>query len=285
MPKEYFLKRINCSQKKITLDKKRVEDFLIKIKNILYPEINRDLCAFEENKENCLQSIEQILKEIEFHLLELLRGLIPEELSKKMALEFIEEIPKISEALYQDAKAIWENDPAAPSIEEVLYCYPGLEAIGHYRCAHFFYHKKVPILPRLMTEIAHTKTGIDIHPGAKIGARFCIDHGTGVVIGETAVIGNDVKIYQGVTIGAMSVSKDLESTKRHPTIEENCIIYSNATILGGATIIGKNSIIGGNVWLTKSIPKNSRVYHKSQAFFDGQFNKDLNAMEEIFYEI
>jgi serine O-acetyltransferase len=166
--------------------------------------------------------------------------------------------------LLEDAQAINDGDPAAKSRDQVIRTYPGFLAIACYRIGHSFCQIGVPLLPRILTEYAHSKTGIDIHPKAKIGRRFCIDHGTGIVIGETTIIGEDVKIYQGVTLGALSVKKEMAKMKRHPTIEDNVVIYAGATILGGSTIIGKNSIIGGNVWLTESIPPNSRVYHKSQ---------------------
>ncbi|NNC61438.1 MAG: serine acetyltransferase, partial [Eudoraea sp.] len=152
-------------------------------------------------------------------------------------------------------------DPASLSIEEVYLAYPGFYAIAIYRLAHELYKKKFPLVPRLMTEYAHRQTGVDINPGARIGKSFFIDHATGVVIGETAVIHDHVKIYQGVTLGALYVTKSLSDTKRHPTIEDNVTIYANATILGGETVIGANSIIGGNAWLTGSVPPNSKVYH------------------------
>jgi serine O-acetyltransferase len=166
--------------------------------------------------------------------------------------------------LYRDAKYISESDPAATGVDEVIMAYPGFYAIAVQRLAHQLFIQGVPLIPRVMTEYAHSKTGIDIHPGAEIGSEFSIDHGTGVVIGETAVIGNRVKLYQGVTIGALSVSKELASTKRHPTIEDNVIIYAGSTILGGNTVIGHDSIIGGNVWLTSSVPPYSLVYHESK---------------------
>lgn len=174
---------------------------------------------------------------------------------------FYTSLEGVYELLLLDAKAIESGDPAAKSIEEVIRTYPGFYAISVYRIAHQICELKVPFLPRILTEIAHSKTGIDIHPGAKIGKSFFIDHGTGVVIGETCVIGEGVKIYQSVTLGALSVSKTQATTKRHPTIEDNVVIYAGATILGGKTIIGKNSIVGGNVWLTKSIKENTMVYH------------------------
>jgi len=170
----------------------------------------------------------------------------------------------IYDLLLDDAQAINDGDPAAKSRDQVIRTYPGFLAIACYRIGHAFCQIGVPLLPRILTEYAHSRTGIDIHPRATIGTQFCIDHGTGIVIGETTIIGNNVKIYQGVTLGALSVKKEMAKIKRHPTIEDNVIIYAGATILGGNTIIGKNSIIGGNVWLTESIPPNSRVYHKSQ---------------------
>lgn len=173
-------------------------------------------------------------------------------------------IELLHQKLEDDLKAIFEFDPAAKCRAEVLVAYPGFFAISVYRIAHEMWKKNVPLLPRMLSEYVHSKAGIDIHPGAQIGDRFFIDHGTGVVIGETTIIGNDVKIYQGVTLGALSVSKADASVKRHPTIGNNVTIYANATILGGHTTIGNGSIIGGNVWITNSIPDNSLVYHKSE---------------------
>jgi serine O-acetyltransferase len=166
--------------------------------------------------------------------------------------------------LWLDAEAIEEGDPAAESVEEVVSAYPGFHAIAIYRIAHEFYALEVPIFPRLLSELAHQRTGIDIHPGATIGRSFFIDHGTGIVIGETSVIGERVKIYQGVTLGALSVEKSLSASKRHPTIENGVVIYSNATILGGETVIGHDSVIGGNVWLTESVLPYSVVYNRSE---------------------
>jgi serine O-acetyltransferase len=166
--------------------------------------------------------------------------------------------------LNDDANAFLEFDPAAFSIEEIITSYPGFYAIAVYRISHRLYQLGIPVLPRMISEYAHSQTGIDIHPGATIGDKFFIDHGTGVVIGETCVIGNNVKIYQGVTLGALSVKKTESNTKRHPTIEENVTIYSGSTILGGNTVVGHDSIIGGNVWLTHSVEPFSLVYHKSE---------------------
>jgi serine O-acetyltransferase len=178
--------------------------------------------------------------------------------------DFMPSLPDIFSKMLRDAEAIFTGDPAATSLEEVIVAYPGFYAIAVYRIAHRFYDLQVPVFPRLLTELAHQYTGIDIHPGAEIGDSFCIDHGTGVVVGETTVIGNNVKLYQGVTLGALSVQKDLASRKRHPTIEDRVVVYSNATILGGNTVIGHDSVVGGNVWLTTSVPPFSTVYHKSE---------------------
>jgi len=188
---------------------------------------------------------------------------------------FFENVPKVHALLLKDAEAICKGDPAAKSIDEVILAYPGFSAIAIYRLAHELYKLNIPLLPRIFTEYAHQNTGIDIHPGARIGESFFIDHGTGIVIGETAQIGNNVKIYQGVTLGALSVDKDLAETKRHPTIEDAVVIYSNAVILGGKTNIGKGSIIGGNVWLTRSIPANSVVLHRSEINFKENFDPEV----------
>ncbi|MCT4601284.1 MAG: serine acetyltransferase [Marinifilum sp.] len=183
---------------------------------------------------------------------------------EKVTHDFMIELPVVYRALLKDAEAIQKFDPAADTIGEVIIAYPGFFAIMVYRISNILYQLGVPTVPRLMSEYAHTRTGIDIHPGATIGESFFIDHGTGVVIGETAVIKNNVKIYQGVTLGALQVRKSLAKKKRHPTVEDNVIIYSSATILGGETVIGRNSIIGGNVWLTSSVDSNSIVYHKHE---------------------
>ena len=184
----------------------------------------------------------------------------PEELS----LRFFAAIPSIHEYLLEDAEHFVQCDPAAKSVEEVMLYYPGYYAIAVYKLANELYRMKIPLLPRAISEYAHSKTGIDIHPGATIGRYFYIDHGTGIVIGETAEIGNNVKIYQGVTLGAIYVEKRLQNTKRHPTIEDNVILYAGSTILGGDTVIGSNTVVGGNVWLTESVAPNSVVYHKPE---------------------
>ncbi|GHV71995.1 serine acetyltransferase [Spirochaetia bacterium] len=177
--------------------------------------------------------------------------------------DFFDELPGIRAALAMDMKAAFRGDPAAKSIEEVIVSYPGFEAITVHRLAHFFWIRGVPLISRMMSEIVHGRTGIDIHPGAEIGESFFIDHGTGVVIGETTIIGKNVKLYQGVTLGALSVKKEEGNHKRHPTIEDDVTIYSNATILGGETVIGRGCTIGGNVWLTEPVPPNTTVYTKT----------------------
>ncbi len=177
---------------------------------------------------------------------------------------FLQTLPRLYEALSLDAEAIFHGDPAAKSTDEVILTYPGFFAIAIYRIAHELHLLGVPLLPRLLTEFAHQRTGVDIHPGADIGYRFFIDHGTGVVIGETTVIGRGVKLYQGVTLGALVVEKELRLIKRHPTLEDNVVVYSNATILGGNTVIGHSSVVGGNAWLTQSVPPFSMVTHQSE---------------------
>ena len=192
---------------------------------------------------------------------QLKRTLGDKEQAKQLTAQFIEQIPKVQELLAKDVEAQLAGDPAASSKEEVILAYPGLYAIFVYRYAHILYELKVPMLPRIMSEYAHGQTGIDINPGATIGEYFFIDHGTGIVIGETAIIGNGVKIYQGVTIGALSTRKGqaLSGIKRHPTIEDNVIIYANATILGGDTVVGRNATVAGNTFVTESIPADSKV--------------------------
>jgi serine O-acetyltransferase len=175
---------------------------------------------------------------------------------------FFNNIPELYRILNTDIEALLAGDPAARTRFEIIRAYPGFYAISFYRIAHALFKLNIPLLPRIITEYAHSKTGIDIHPAAEIGEHFFIDHGTGIVIGETTIIGAHVKLYQGITLGALSVDKSMASVKRHPTVEDHVIIYSGATILGGETIIGHNSIIGGNVWLTKSVPSCSTVYHR-----------------------
>jgi serine O-acetyltransferase len=197
-------------------------------------------------------------------LRDLLRPLEEPGRAEEVAAGFTEALPDLYDRIRLDADAIVAGDPAAESVDEVVSAYPGFLAIATYRIAHEIHHHGVPILPRLIAEVAHGRTGIDIHPGASIGRSFCIDHGTGIVIGETATIGDWVKVYQGVTLGALSVAKSAAGTKRHPTIEDRVVLYANATVLGGDTVVGHDSVVGGNVWLTNSVPPYSLVYHTSQ---------------------
>ena len=188
--------------------------------------------------------------------------------SIELAQQFLQKLPAIRESLMKDVQAAFDGDPACRNFDEVILCYPGLNAVTIHRLAHELYLLDVPFLPRMMAEWSHGETGIDIHPGAKIGDFFFIDHGTGVVIGETVEIGKNVKIYQGVTLGALSFDKDergelVRGTKRHPTLEDNVIIYANATVLGGKTIVGKDSIIGSSVWVTRSISPGTTVTMKT----------------------
>jgi serine O-acetyltransferase len=193
--------------------------------------------------------------------------------------QFFNALPGIYEKLQEDVDAMYEGDPAAKSRDEVVRTYPGFYAIAAYRIAHGLHSLGVQGIPRIITEHAHSKTGIDIHPGAKIGNHFCIDHGTGVVIGETSVIGNHVKIYQGVTLGALSVNKEDASKKRHPTLEDHVVVYAGATILGGETVIGSGSVIGGNVWLTSSIPPNSKLYYQAK-----MYNGNTNEIDLVIFK-
>jgi len=204
--------------------------------------IELDRCAIELKE--LLYSIKDSLKRS------------PEELVES----FFERAPEAFEQLVVDAEAIIRYDPASTCVEEIILCYPGFYCISVYRMAHILQQLKVPFLPRVMAEYAHSKTGIDIHPGAKIGSPFFIDHGTGIVIGETAVIGEHVKLYQGVTLGALTVEKSMARTKRHPTIEDHVVIYAGSTILGGDTVIGHHTVVGGNTWITESILPYSVVY-------------------------
>ena len=182
--------------------------------------------------------------------------------AERLALSFIDALPEIKRLLYTDVQAMFDNDPAAPNFGEVIFCYPSMNAMTHYRVAHKLHELRVPVIPRIITELAHSKTGIDIHPGAQIGEYFSIDHGTGVVIGETSIIGNHVALYQGVTLGAKSFKYDEQGNMlnipRHPIIEDYVTVYSNASILGRITI-GHHSTIGGNIWLTHSVPPNSKI--------------------------
>lgn len=237
-------------------DKQIAEDFIDELFFFMFGSHERKL-----GEEKLVEQYESLKSTFSALLYELIKN---EETVKQHTVSLFEAIPQIYKNLLLDAEAILKFDPAAQSIEEVLVAYPGFYATAIHRIAHQLHIQGIKTLPRILSEYAHSKTGIDIHPGAEIGESFFIDHGTGIVIGETSIIGNNVKVYQGVTLGALNVAKSAASTKRHPTIEDNVIIYSGATILGGDTIIGHDCIIGGNVWLTYSVPPFSVVYHKSE---------------------
>jgi serine O-acetyltransferase len=239
-------------------DKKEVEKTIKSIYRLLFPATNSYSDTELENKSNTS----------EIQLLRILTGLTDKR--EEITNHFFKNLDKIKDTLLKDAEFILESDPAANQLIEVIAIYPGFFAIFCYRIAHSIAQLSVPLLPRMITEYAHKVTGIDIHPKSEIGCPFSIDHGTGIVIGETAHIGNNVKLYQGVTLGALSVDKSKASKKRHPTIEDNVILYSGCTILGGNTVVGRNSIIGGNVWLTESIAPFSLVYHKSEIIVRNQ---------------
>lgn len=243
-------------------DRKKIIEIIKKLQAILFPGFFK--CGD-------IKTVAGQLYEAEALLLEQVRAALgfgggdPAE-AEKLTEEFIGRLPGIKEYLVKDIQALYEGDPAAKSYDEVLLCYPGFYAISIYRIAHELYCLRVPLLPRMMTEFAHEKTGIDIHAGATIGEYFFIDHGTGIVIGETTVIGSRVKLYQGVTLGAKSFELDADGNpvkgiKRHPNVGNNVVIYANATILGGGTTIGDNCVIGASVWLTSSVEPGSHVYY------------------------
>jgi serine O-acetyltransferase len=255
-------------------EEKSVVELVNDLRDLLYPgyfgnqEIDRDYLTYHLGSEvNVIfeKLSHQIARAIrhECHRIEIICSHCLNR-SQAEAIHFLEKIPRLRQILAGDVRAAYMGDPAAQNLDEIVFSYPAIMAITTYRIAHELYIRSIPILPRMMTEYAHGKTGIDIHPGATIGENFFIDHGTGVVIGETTAIGNNVRIYQGVTLGAHSFVKEPDGSlkrgyKRHPTIEDDVIVYSGATILGGNTVIGSGSIIGGNVWLTHSVPRGSQV--------------------------
>jgi len=255
-----FIKQLHIHHLQSTTtfpDKEMAREFIDGFFGFLFiPERHKKLSEYEMSKE---------FESYKSHLSTLVYDVVADgNRTQEIVANFFEEVSDIYDALQKDAEEVLKFDPAAESLEEVLVAYPGFYATAVYRFSHQLWKQGVKILPRVFAEYAHSKTGIDIHPGATIGESFFIDHGTGIVIGETSLIGDRVKIYQGVTLGALSVNKDEAKTKRHPTIEAGVIIYSGATILGGETIIGHDSVIGGNVWLTNSVMPNSIVYHKSE---------------------
>jgi serine O-acetyltransferase len=239
--------------------KKETQEFVETMLAVLFPHFCKEGSFTTEELESHLVLLERDLKRL---LLPMVKD--PSRQLNEIVMQFMHALPIIHDKLWLDAEAITSGDPAAESIDEVILAYPGFTAIAFYRLAHEFYLLHVPIFPRLITEYAHQLTGIDIHPGAQIGSSFAIDHGTGIVIGESSIIGNHVKIYQGVTLGALSVDKKYAKSKRHPTIEDHVVIYAQAIILGGETIVGRHSVIGGNVWLTASVPPYSSVYQESK---------------------
>jgi serine O-acetyltransferase len=233
-----------------------IADWALDVINLLFPEHARN--TFRD-----ISGMEQEACRLKLQLAGIVAAASgsPEDDSRQLAETFLNALPEVYELLLTDTKAIYQGDPAAISEFEVIRTYPGFYAICFYRIAHLLHRLQIPLIPRILTEHAHSKTGIDIHPAAMIAEFFHIDHGTGIVIGETCTIGRNVKMYQGVTLGALSVRKELSGIKRHPSVEDNVVIYSGATILGGETVIGHDSVIGGNVWLTQSVEPFSAVYH------------------------
>ena len=283
-------------------DKQEVRKVVDDLFRVIYPGYFRDRSFKIYNPKNSLAvTIEdifyhlnkQVVLALGFHRLREVMTLDErKEESYRICREFFRKLPVIRETLETDLLAAYDGDPAAGCFEEIILAYPGLMAVTVYRLAHELYLLRVPVLPRLMTEYAHSETGIDIHPGATIGRNFFIDHGTGIVIGETAVIGNNVKIYQGVTIGALSTrgGQRLYGKKRHPTIGDNVTIYAGASILGGETVIGENSVIGGNTFITSSVPKDTRVSIKNpemeyRAAGKKTVKREIQQSDEWFYVI
>ena len=252
-------------------DKDTVIDIIYKLLRIVYPGYSRDKSYRIYNaRHNLSMLIEDVMYNLNKQISIVLRGKMDEKQAEAQAqeisLQFFRAIPSVRAVSQTDVEAFYDGDPAAYSTDEIIFCYPGLLAVTVYRLAHVLYTLGVPMLPRIMTEHAHSVTGIDINPGATIGNYFFIDHGTGIVIGETTVIGDHVKIYQGVTLGALTTrgGQSLRGKKRHPTIEDNVTIYAGASILGGETVIGRDSVIGSNVFITHSIPPCTTVSVKSQ---------------------
>jgi serine O-acetyltransferase len=255
------LYRLNSSYCAEVPSLQETQEWIRDMVNLLFP--------VKVNGKMNLQEIDDQLENLKLRLEELLVPLRKDlqELPWKIAGSFFKELPAVFHLLVEDARTFVKSDPAAEKLEEVILCYPGFFTLVVYRLAHVLFNMKVPVLPRVLTEYAHSKTGIDIHPGAVIGKNCFIDHGTGIVIGETSIVGNNVKIYQGVTLGALFVKKSMAETKRHPTIEDNVILYAGCTILGGNTVVGHDTVVGGNVWLTKSVPPYYVVYQENKTIF------------------
>ena len=251
-------------------DKAVIIDMIDKLVRIVYPGYFRDTTyRIYTARHNLSMLIEDVMYNLNKQLLVVFKSSgeeNPEQKAQQVSLQFFKAIPQVRSDLQTDLEAFYEGDPAAYSIDEIIFCYPGLFAITVYRLAHVLYSLGVPMLPRIMAEHAHSITGIDINPGATVGKYFFIDHGTGIVVGETTVIGDHVKIYQGVTLGALTTrgGQSLRGVRRHPTIEDNVTIYAGASILGGETVIGRDSVIGSNVFITHSIPCCTTVSVKSQ---------------------
>ncbi len=249
-------------------DKDSVIDVLEKLRRIVFPGYFREKNYRTYNaKHNLSMLIEDVMYNLSKQIsLVFQEGGRTEDEAKQTCLTFLSRIPQVRAMIQTDLQAAYDGDPAATGMAEVIFSYPGLYAIGVYRLAHELYLLNVPMIPRIMTEYAHSVTGIDIHPGATVGKYFFIDHGTGIVIGETTVIGENVKIYQGVTLGGLSTrgGQSLRGKRRHPTIEDNVTIYANASILGGDTMIGRDSVIGASAFITKSIPAGTTVTLKNQ---------------------
>ena len=252
-------------------DKEVIIDMIGKLLRIVYPGFSRDK---NYRIYNAHHNLSMLIEDVMYNLIKqvtiVLREKLPEAeataRAEQISLEFFRAIPGLRAVIQTDVEAFYDGDPAAYSTDEIVFCYPGIYAVTIYRLAHVLYTMGVPMLPRIMTEHAHSVTGIDINPGATIGNYFFIDHGTGIVIGETTVIGDHVKIYQGVTLGALTTrgGQSLRGKRRHPTIEDNVTIYAGASILGGTTVIGHDSVIGSNVFITHSIPPSTTVSVKSQ---------------------
>lgn len=251
-----------------------VSQFFIELMGVLFPDFTQHSSLTEAQFEQLILKLKNELSRLVNYNPDNRFGSAAE-----IAEKFFNELPVILEKLHHDTTAMYEGDPAAKSKSEVIRTYPGFYAVAAYRIAHQLHRLNVDGIPRIITEHAHSKTGIDIHPTALIGEYFCIDHGTGVVIGETSVIGNHVKLYQGVTLGALSVNKEDAEKKRHPTLEDNVVVYAGATILGGNTVIGHDSVIGGNVWLTKSVPAHSKIYYQAR-----MHNGDTNETDLVIFK-
>lgn len=246
----------------------KIESFFDHLLGLLFPEYTDDVYVDRSALLGQFAGLQATLEA-------LLQVTLSPRKSSEQAVLFMDALGDIYRRLCLDADAMYHGDPAARSVDEVIRTYPGFYAIAAHRIAHQLLRQEIEIIPRSISELAHTRTGIDIHPGASVGEYFCIDHGTGIVVGETTVIGDHVKIYQGVTLGALSVDKADAKTKRHPTIGDHVVLYAGATILGGSTVVGDHSIVGGNVWLTRSVLPHSKVYYKTNIYDEASDTTDL----------